>query len=159
MNLAPSLHDLWTAGNLPAQASGSGAPSWVGVLIWSAVLIVLVTVGGLVLLAIRRRLFGSHESTHDAGLVMEELRRMRDRGEISDEEFRATRSAMIERDWGGAPAGDAAPPARPVASPRPRVDEAEEGDLRARPGFDLTGEPLPGFGDPDPPPANGEKTG
>jgi hypothetical protein len=144
------------------------------------VLIALVMALGAGVMIARRRLLGRPATEdHQAGL-MESLRAMRDRGEMTPAEFEAARRAMIERirgtradEAGGtrgagsraASAGDGGRPALPagatprtgVASPAP-VRVAPAGDparetpaapkaaparAEAKPGFDLTGRPLP----------------
>lgn len=73
-----------------------GASSTTSVLIWVGVLIVIAMLGGLVMLAIRRRMFSESDSGADEGL-MEQLRRMVERGEITQEEFDRTRRKIVER--------------------------------------------------------------
>ncbi|MEL7473740.1 MAG: SHOCT domain-containing protein, partial [Planctomycetota bacterium] len=92
--------------------------------------------------------------------IMESLRAMRDRGDLSDEEFQAARRRLVDRVRAEpASGGDAADTSKtPDASVTSRAGAA---GLRARPGFDLTGAPLPpSTDDPstpnnreDPPPA------
>jgi hypothetical protein len=101
------------------------------VLIWAGVLIVVVAVGGGLLIAYRRRVFA--KDTPDKSGFLESLRAMRNRGEISSEEYDATRKRMAAR-----VAGVATPPVGPRPAP-----VAEPGLRVAKPGFDLTGAPLP----------------
>lgn len=62
-----------------------------------AALIAAVMLLGLMIMVMRKRLL-ARESAADAGRsFMEDLRRMRDRGEITQEEFDATRRRIIER--------------------------------------------------------------
>ncbi|MFZ2875394.1 MAG: SHOCT domain-containing protein [Phycisphaerales bacterium] len=62
-----------------------------------AALIAAVMLLGLIIMVMRKRLL-ARDSTADAGRsFMEDIRRMRDRGEISQEEFDATRRRIIER--------------------------------------------------------------
>lgn len=61
---------------------------------------------------------------------------MRDRGEISEEEYDQTRRTIAARAAGR----------EPPEPPSP-VDWAGESGRVARPGYDLTGEPLPGPSD------------
>lgn len=62
------------------------------------VLIVVTVVGGLVVLGVRKRMLEGPRAGGggEAGL-MESLRGMRDRGEITEEEFERTRRVMRER--------------------------------------------------------------
>jgi len=125
---------------------GRHESSW-SIVLWVGVLIGVTAVGGWIIMQVRKRMLDSRENAqHEAGLI-ENLRAMRDRGEISEEEFNATKRQWSERmkerlaagtSSGGAKASATAPPARsPIRVP------AAPGELRARPGFDLTGAPLP----------------
>ncbi len=58
--------------------------------------IVLVLLAGVVIMAIRRRLLRTDQSATDAGLF-ESLRAMRDRGEISREEYDRAKRSMVEK--------------------------------------------------------------
>jgi len=62
-------------------------------------LLILFVVGAtFVVIAVRRRLLGGSGSGADgSGGIFGQLREMRDRGEISPEEFEAIRKTMIER--------------------------------------------------------------
>jgi hypothetical protein len=67
------------------------------VLILVGVLIAICLVGGAFILILRRRLFRKESDAAAAGSLFEQLRGMRDRGEISPAEFEKTRQAMIRR--------------------------------------------------------------
>ena len=116
--------------------------------IWLGALILATLVLGVIVLAMRRKILGSddRESTH--GSMLDELRAMRERGEISQAEYDHTRKTIAAR------AAGREPPERPKTAPPP---EAPDGTVAARPGYDLTGEPLPRPksprrpGDPEPP--------
>lgn len=96
-------------------------------------MIVVVTAIGVGLFVYRARLFRKNPPARtDAGSVLESLQRLRDQGRMSDEEFREARANIIAKSTGGRPGGQ-------DARPKP----AQPGEMRARPGFDLTGEPLP----------------
>lgn len=84
------------------------------VMLWLGILIVVTIAGGLAVLAIRRRVLGRGSETEDQGTLMDSLRGMRDRGEMTPEEFEAAKRAMVERmraaiaaGEGGKAAGDA----------------------------------------------------
>lgn len=66
-------------------------------LLWIGILIVAVVIGTLVLLMIRRHLGGHRRDDTAAFSTMEEMRKMVDRGEMSQEEFEQVRKAMAER--------------------------------------------------------------
>lgn len=122
--------------HLLAQSSGDTTR----VLIWIGVLIAVALAGGAIAMLVRSRLL-SPDDDADGGTLLEQLQKMRDRGEISDEEFRATRRTMIERAEqrrAQKDDDDAPPPAR-----MPKRAIADDGSLRAPPGVDLTGRPLP----------------
>ena len=62
------------------------------------VMIVLVMAAGIALYVVRNRLFGKGGSNQfDHGGVLETMRAMRDRGEISEEEYRTTQAALVAR--------------------------------------------------------------
>jgi hypothetical protein len=100
-----------------------------------------VTMGGLALatialLAFRSKVLGKDGGADQAGML-DKLRAMRDRGEMTPEEFDAAKSAMIAKlapGRGGL--------AEPVRAAPPKKSSATHG-LVAKPGFDLTGRPLP----------------
>jgi putative oligomerization/nucleic acid binding protein len=112
-------------------------------LIWLGVMMAAVIVAGVFLLILRGSVLGKGRARSEAGLL-ENLRSMRERGEISPEEFDAAKSAMASRMAGGAPAG-------PAASPK-KAGVPRAGERVAPPGFDLTGRPLPAKRDEGRPP-------
>lgn len=67
------------------------------VVVVTGILIALCLVGGTAILLLRRRLFQKENDDAVAGSLFEQLRGMRDRGEISSEEFEQTRQSMIRR--------------------------------------------------------------
>lgn len=95
-------------------------------LVWVGASIAVVVLATLCILAYRRRILGPSQSEIQTGLL-DELREMRNRGDITEEEFNATKRAMAARAAG-----------KPLPPPEPKP-----GELRAAPGFDLTGQPLP----------------
>ncbi|MFG0307471.1 MAG: hypothetical protein ACF8Q5_14805 [Phycisphaerales bacterium JB040] len=106
------------------------------ILLWVFVLIVVIVLGGLGVMALRRRLLSRDDGAGASGL-MDEMRAMHARGELSDEEYDRVRKRMAARAAGRDP-DEIAPAIR---------KETEPGVLRARPGYDLTGEPLPELGE------------
>lgn len=84
--------------------------------VWVAALIVLAIVGGLFILWVRRRTLGDASDGGGSGSLMDDLRAMRDRGEITAEEFDATRKAMSRRLAAKLKEGESAP-----SKPRPRA--------------------------------------
>jgi Zn-dependent protease with chaperone function len=87
------LPNLAQAGQNSSQRSGDAS----AVVAWIAVLIGVVLAGGLVMMWLRRRIFMADASAHQAGGLMESLRKMRESGQMSQEEYDATRKAMAAR--------------------------------------------------------------
>jgi len=81
-------HSLFTS---VAQAAIPRATS--GALLWSTILMVVVMVLGAALMVLRRKMFEPEETQSEAGLL-ETLREMNRRGQLSDEEFQAARRKM-----------------------------------------------------------------
>jgi len=79
------------------------------------------------------RLLSRDAASADAEGLLQGLRRMRNEGTISQDEYDAARKKLAAR--AAAPMSSARPA---VTAPRPAP-----GEQRARPGFDLTGAPLP----------------
>lgn len=101
------------------------------VLGWVAALIVLIIVGGIVAMWLRRSYLDSgHTGAHHATLSLHDLRRLHAQGRLNDEEFESLKEAAVRAHAGAAPAPD-------------------PGRSQAKPGVDLTGEPLPPFSPPD----------
>ena len=101
-------------------------------------LMVLIVFLGLVFVfLLRRHLFGASKEEANSVGVMSDLRAMRDRGEMTEDEYERTRAVMIARATGKDPE------AVRTAS------ILKQGGVVAKPGFDLTGRPLPKPEDPD----------
>jgi hypothetical protein len=109
-------------------------PDVAAILLLIGIILILVIVGGLFLLHLRRRILETHSGPQQHGGLLDDLRAMLERGEISQEEFDSTKAAMAARLTGKAPPKPAMPPG---AVRRP------DGTLVAKPGVDLTGAPLP----------------
>lgn len=82
-------------------------------------LIILTVLGGIAITVTRRRMFTKSAAAEQSG-ILDDLRRMRDRGEITPEEFDAARKSIAAR-LAGRDRAAAAPrsPQFPVARPRP----------------------------------------
>lgn len=110
---------------------GNRRPELMPVFISIGALIVVVVVLGIVLVAMRKRLFGSGEDGEMGGSIFEDLRRLHAAGEISDLEHDYLRKCIA-----ASAAGRKPPP-----PPEGLVISGQE--LHAKPGFDLTGAPIP----------------
>lgn len=103
--------------------------NWSSLWMWLGVLIVVTVVGGFVALAMRRNLLGPSRAAGLESNMFKDLRDMRDRGEISPEEFERTHGVIVARLSG--------------KEVTPRAAMPGPGEAIATPGFDLTGEALP----------------
>jgi uncharacterized membrane protein len=80
------------------ETASAGKYSVGDVLMWGAILIGIVFVGSLFIMLLRRRLKDPALSTGaDAGFSLSDLREMRDRGEITIEEYEQTRARVIAK--------------------------------------------------------------
>ena len=151
---------LWSTPIELASASiGEGSRDVGTVLVTTGLLIGAVILGGLILMWLRRRMTTETRGGSDA-TVMESLREMRDSGAISAEEYEAARQGVIERmrgeiQTGSTGAANSSGVAGVTKSPTRSatgLGRRLPGDSAvARPGFDLTGAPLPPTSDGEPP--------
>ncbi|MEZ6234882.1 MAG: SHOCT domain-containing protein [Phycisphaerales bacterium] len=118
---------LVAAGATIPPRGGRGDP--IDVIIWVGALILAVTAAGLIVMAIRKHLLSRENQSNQAGGMLDQLRTMHARGEVSDAEFQAARASLLAKATG-------VPIPKPETPPDPSV-------RRARPGYDLTGAPLP----------------
>lgn len=79
------------------------------ILIPVAGLIVVAVLGGLGVMAVRRRMLAKDTAAADQGGLLDDLRKMRDRGQITPDEFDAARKSIAAKLAG-----------RPVATARPK---------------------------------------
>lgn len=129
--MTPAMSQLMVqaGGGVVSQSSSSGVLSQLVPLL--VALGVLVIIGGMVISWARRSLL-EKDSGDDSVVELPELRRLRDSGAISREEYEVARDALIGR-----------APGEPPPPTRARRRLGADGSLIAAPGFDLTGEPLP----------------
>jgi len=112
------------------------------------VLIVVLLVCGLLVRRFRRGLLGDSGTDGSPPLLLDDLRDMKRRGQISDAEYERMRMRLVEKLSGRSRTALSAsdvPAAAPIKG-RPQSGGAPEAGgeaRRAAPGFDLTGEPLP----------------
>lgn len=92
-----------TPSSIPMTLGATVQPGEVffAILPWMLILIGIVIVGWLLLLFIRRST-GDGESGLDDGFTLGQLRKMRERGEMSDEEFEQARNVILGQHAGRA---------------------------------------------------------
>lgn len=128
-------------------------------------LIVALVIGGVLLKYLRRQMVAKESKLAGTGSLMDELRRLRKEGVLTESEYEASRRAATAGMRASMSAGAEAPTAKQVSSasgphasgkpprppppraPKPPVKPLTSGGpvdgLQAKPGFDLTGAPLP----------------
>lgn len=111
------------------SSRGSGVPT--DLLLWIGVLIVVVVAGGLILVQVHKRMLKPPSAGPDVAGIMEELRRMRDTGAMTEEEYEATRRNMARKLAGSVSSGS------PSALTTSKRAPAHLGT--AAPGFDHAG--------------------
>jgi hypothetical protein len=86
------MSGLWMLADLTPESRNK-------LLVALSIMMVLVVVGGFGILLIRRRLNAPEDSDASAsvGFSLSELREMRDRGEITPEEYEITRARVIDK--------------------------------------------------------------
>lgn len=146
-----SAHGLPAIGTI-AQTEAAGAVGWAAVLVVAAIL------GGFVILAVRKRMLSPERTEMDSEGLFDSLRRMRDSGEISTQEYDSARKRIIQRTLEarsseaiarGATSGPSDARLQPnqlraTNDLRPRAEgEHVTPPISAPPGYDLTGDPLP----------------
>lgn len=120
--------------NLGSPLAQSSPPTS-QILTWVFALIILIVVGGLVVIAMRRKLLSKDSFIgHESGL-MDEMRGMHARGELTTEEYDRIRKRLVAKAAGKDPDAIA-------AKPEPTGPKASR-ERTAKPGFDLAGDPLP----------------
>lgn len=119
------------------------------------IFIVAVIALGVALLLVRRRMTATDNDMMGARSLLDHLREMRDSGEMTQDEYEATRRTLsakvaqkLKAETAETPPPSYAPrvrrtstvssPSSPAGTPRP------PSALLAPPGYDLTGDPLPG---------------
>lgn len=151
---------------LQAGAAAGQARS-VKVLIAAGLLIIVVVALGLIVLHMRRTLFKAEAQEGGPGLLLDDLRAMKQRGEISEQEFDRMKQKLAAQLSAAMSRPDPTKPVKPtrtapsasglskdgkppVSRQRPSASEMPDSagpEKRARPGYDLTGEKLPEPGD------------
>jgi hypothetical protein len=117
------MHEQSAASMLTLARAPSGAQTG-EVLLWVGVLIAMIMAATIAILILRKRLL-AEDTQADSGSFMDELREARNRGEITPEEFDATRARLIEKMKGTGP--DPAAALRPKRKPSAEMDPPEQG--------------------------------
>ena len=128
----------------------------VPLLMWIGALILTLALLGTAIVYLRKRTLEAQNAANVSASLMEQLRDMHKRGEISDAEYEQTRRSMAsrvsqmldtKRSEGLFELPDPKRRIRPSAMrPADRIDATDapaQGTRQAPPGYDLTGEPLP----------------
>lgn len=91
------MEDFALHAGLTIALAQRGDPDAVwSVVLWAVVLIAAVLVMGVVLMKLRRKLREEDEEIGD-GLLLDDLRRLRDSGQLSSEEYQRAVAAMAGR--------------------------------------------------------------
>ncbi len=80
-----------------AQPSKQSPDSTLKVLLFIGLLIVVATAGGLLVLWVRRRILSRGADAESQASLLDGLRAMRDRGELSPEEYERARRSVVDR--------------------------------------------------------------
>lgn len=92
------FHFLRTLGQYPEKMPGSDSRFESEVIRWGVVLMGVIIIGGAAIMLIRRKLRDSAaNSNSDPGFSLSDLRAMRDRGEITSDEYEQTRARVIAK--------------------------------------------------------------
>lgn len=86
-----------TDGQTDASAPPSSQAPVAGGLLAVGALITIALVGGLFIMRARKKLLASENDAANDGLLLDDMRAMLKRGEISQEEFDATRRSMATK--------------------------------------------------------------
>jgi len=118
---ALAIHAAHSLAQAPPASTGNGAGA---VVLWGAVMIVIILVGGLVVFQLRKRLLESEGGGNDDPFGLQELRDLKKSGQISEQEYQTLRAKVIDQVKGALSEDNAAdePAAPPKASARPRRD-------------------------------------
>lgn len=125
-----------------------GAAQAGSVVVWVIALIVAALVGGLVILAVRKKMLEPDRAEVASEGLFDSLRRMRDSGEITGAEYENARRRLIESATQKKPAGprlskDQSDILAAAAAAEPLPVRPKPPRLEAPPGYDLAGDPLP----------------
>ncbi len=80
-----------------AQSGGSSGANAGSALAWAVAMIAFVVIGAVVVMVLRRSCVGKDSRGSADPFSLHELRRLRDTGAVSEEEFQRARAAMLGR--------------------------------------------------------------
>ncbi len=80
-----------------AQAAQQKSSVLGTVWLWLGILIVVVIAGGVAIMMYRRKVLANDDASASAGGMMDDLRRMRDSGQMSQEEYDAVRRNLAAK--------------------------------------------------------------
>lgn len=83
----------WTGAVLAQARTGAREQA----LMWVGVLILVVVIAGVVMMLVRRRMMGGESTSEKAESLMTSVRRMRDEGRLSAEEYDAIRKRLVNQ--------------------------------------------------------------
>ncbi|MEM9251738.1 MAG: hypothetical protein AAGB29_05260 [Planctomycetota bacterium] len=126
------------------------AMDWDRVIFWVVALVGLAIAGAVVLVVVRKVLMSESVAPPSVGFGLRDLEAMRDRGELTDEEYQRARGKMVARLAGEDEPGEAEVPVEVVPGEAPagddtpatdeppgdNDDEAEQPDEPGEPGDD-----------------------
>lgn len=105
---------MLVAGQMLGQGGGGSSSGITAAVGWILALTAAVVVLGLVLMRLRRVYLGPAEDDSGAAMPVAELRKLRDTGELSEEEFQRAVAAMAERAKAASAGGSADTGDRPT---------------------------------------------
>jgi len=80
-----------------AQSGGAGSSQAWSALAWVGVLVALLVVGALIVMALRRSLMRDQAAPSGDPFSLDELRKLKASGALSDDEFDRARAALLGR--------------------------------------------------------------
>lgn len=144
---------MFTALDTLAQAPArTGASDPLRLVYVIGILILLVLALGLIALHLRKRMLADDPADASSGSLLEQMRAMLKRGDITQDEFDSMRRRMVDRMSTTSLSTDVAAARPPISVAR----RASPGERVAPPGFDLTGQPLPRPDSSPPAPPRGD---
>lgn len=107
------MNEAWAIPPDPVLAAATGKALFASLLLGVAAIL-----GVAAALMVRRRMLGGSSDPSATGLTLGELRALRDRGELSLEEFERARDAVVRQHQSGSRGGAARGPGEPGPNDR-----------------------------------------